>query len=530
MVAGISNISFQANSGKIPEKLSKKGQKALNRPRVNSKATEVLAKNETVQKTIPKKSKKRKLITTALLTVGTIAGLAILGNKSSNYMATLGQKVDDSLINKKWYQSFEKGLSNGKKKISNFFFNNKNKLIKESAEDITKTFTTRHAQPTVDMARGYGRGFSSIFGLTPVDVLRTSLNKIEKQNPGQAVKSLEKLVGKEKAAEYFEKLVKNGNIVDNKVFCEELTEHIAKNFGAKDAAGKTDTKKLLNIFKDLQKGKVNNVDFSEFTQVRMKEGGIMSVISSWWPVNLIDSIGNKIAGVFGKSWKNIGYGNLGDSLVKFNAVNGSLAKTTAGSLVQQAITVPTESISNFVNDKSGMGVLLGLSVASLYNSVQDAPKEKRSSTIANDYLGTIGSIAITTPLAFKTTYALASLKNLEGKNWFTKILKGVGNFFGLGHQKIGIDGKYIEKTGNKFLNKLGTTGGHILRFALIMFVFNSLFNKPIRKGIEKIFGKPYDSTEEERKLKEQAIQQEILANVQGQNNIQNTNPFYNIPQ
>ena len=300
MISSVSNIVFQASPYATAEKLK---NKTLNRTLANNKATEILAKNETVEKSIPKKkNNKKKLLTTILLTVGTVVGLAIIGNKSSNYMASLGQKVDDLLINQKWYQSLEKNTSKFKKKVSNFFLNNKNKLIKESATDIAETLKNRHAQPTLDLARGYGRGFTSIFGLTPVDILRTSLNKIEKQNPGQAIKSLEKLVGKEKAGVYFEQLVKNGQIVDNQQFCEKLTQNIAKNFGAIDSSGKIDTKKLLNLFKDLEKGKVNNIDFSEFTKVKMDEGGLMAFMSSWWPANFIDSIGNKTANLFGKKW------------------------------------------------------------------------------------------------------------------------------------------------------------------------------------------------------------------------------------
>lgn len=507
MVSSIQNVSFQGNYAPT--------NKVKVKPTIKNKATEILAKNETVNKAVrPQKSKKKKVLTTIALTLGTIAGLAIIGNRSSNFMATLGQKVDDKLLNQKWYQSLEKGLGNCKQKISDFLFKNNKKIIKETAEDITATFKNRHAKPTLDIARGYGRGFTSIFSLTPVDILRKSLNKIEQKNPGQAIKSLEKLIGPEKASEYFDKLVNNGNIADNKKFCEEITELIAKNFGAKDATGKTNTKKLLQIFKDLQKGKVQNVDFSEFTQVKMQEKGFGGITSGWWPVNIIDSAGSKISKIFGKEWKNIGRGNLGDSLIKFNAVNGSLAKTKVGSLVQQCVTIPTESISNFVNDKSGMGVLLGLTVASLYNNVQEAPKEKRRATIANDYLSTIGSIAITTPLAFQTTYALASLKNLEGKTGITKALKIPGKIFGLGHKQIGLDGKFIENASkNKFLESLGRTGGHALRFILIMMVFNSLFGKPINKCIQKVFGKPYDAAEEERKKeKELAAQQQMQAN------------------
>ena len=141
MVLPISNVVFQASPYATTEKLK---NKTLNRTLANSKATEILAKNETVEKSIPKKkNNKKKLLTTILLTVGTVAGLAILGNKSSNYMASLGQKVDDLLINQKWYQSLEKNTSKFKKKVSNFFFNNKNKLIKDSETDIEETLKKR---------------------------------------------------------------------------------------------------------------------------------------------------------------------------------------------------------------------------------------------------------------------------------------------------------------------------------------------------------------------------------------------------
>lgn len=521
MISPISNLSFQAYPNKFPDKV--KIQK-YNQQLANGKTTELFAKNEVVEKSIPKKkSKKEKFLTTAFLTLATVVGLAVLGNKSSNFMATLGQKVDDKLLNKKWYQNLEKFLGNCKKKVSNFFFNNKNSFIKNSALDLKETLTKRHAKPTLDIARGYGRGFSSIFGLTPVDVLTTSLTKIEKKSPGQALKSLEKLVGKDRAGFYFDKFINGGKIVDNQEFCTNLTKHIAEHFNMIDKTGKIDTKKLLGLFKDIEKGKVNNIDFSEFTKVKMDQGGWMSFMSSWWPVNLIDNIGNKCANLFGKKWNNIGRGNLGDALTKFNVVNGTLSKTKAGSLVQQAITVPTESVSNFVNDKSGMGALLGLSIASLYNNAQDAPKGKRSSMVMNDYLGTLAAFTITTPLAFNTTYALASLKNLEGKTWLTKALKQAGKLFGLGHKQIGLDGKFIESTcKNKFLNTLTKNCGHVLRFALIMFVFNSLFGELIRKGIEKIFGKPYDIAEEAKKQKEEELlaQQQALSLAQKKPQVQ----------
>ena len=146
-----------------------------------NQAGKLIARNEDIRKLAkPKENKTKKYVTTALLTLGTITGLAILGNRSSNYMANLGHKVDDLLLKQNWYKSFEKGFTNTKNKLKNFFLDNNNKLIKDSANDIAETLRKRKSGPTVDLARGYGQGFTTIFALTPVDVLRTSLTKIEK--------------------------------------------------------------------------------------------------------------------------------------------------------------------------------------------------------------------------------------------------------------------------------------------------------------------------------------------------------------
>ena len=55
-----------------------------------------------------------------------------------------------------------------------------------------------------------------------------------------------------------------------------------------------------------------------------------------------------------------------------------------------------------------------------------------------------------------------------------------------------------------------------------MFVFNSLFGEPIRKGIEKIFGKPYDIAEEAKKQKEEELlaQQQALSLAQKKPQVQ----------
>ena len=104
------------------------------------------------------------------LTLATVVGLAILGNKSSNKMAELGQKVDDFLLNNKLYSSVANFLKKGKDSVVKFL---------RKSQTIDDVFTTmndpiRKARVECDMTRGYGQGFSSIFDLTPVSILKTS--------------------------------------------------------------------------------------------------------------------------------------------------------------------------------------------------------------------------------------------------------------------------------------------------------------------------------------------------------------------
>lgn len=440
------------------------------------------------------------------LTLATVVGVAVLGNKSSNKMAHLGQKVDDFLCNKKWYQNFEKGCTKFKEKVKGFFLNSNNKFVKETSADFAETYTKRHARNKLKIANGYGRGFESIFSLTPPDIIRHSLADVNKQNPAKALESIEKLVGKEKAQTIYDQLFGKAGLEDNRKFCKELTDAIAEKFGARKN-GVTDTKKLLQVFEDMQKGSVNGVDLSEFVGVKMNKGeGLLGkVMGNWSSVNAIDSVGGKVAKMMGKEWKGFGRGNLGDSMVKLTAVNGSLAKTKAGSFVQKCVTVPCESISNFVNDKSNVGIGLTALIYMLYQNVQKAPKEKKVATVAHDYATTLGSLAIATPLAFGATYKLATLANLEGKTWLTKLLKWPGKIFNLGLKKYGKDGKVLEEGAKTFGKTMKNGCGHMLRFGLIMFGFTGLFMKPITACLNKVFGKPYDSMEDDAK-KEQAKQ------------------------
>lgn len=422
----------------------------------------------------------KKTLKSIILTLGTVVGLAVLGNKMSNKTASWGLKVDEVVSNSNWYKKLSGALSGAKNKITGFF--KKSKTVSDVANTLTNEATK--AKPKADMCRGYGRGFVSIFSLTPVDILKKGFKDTD-----SAEKALKKIVGDDKAKTFAAQLFateKGKGIADNRKFCLELSNAIREKFDCVN-----DNKKFLDILKEMQTGKIGDVDVSEFKDVIMKEKGFMGTIGSWWPVNIIEKVGK----IFKKDFK-FCRGNLGDSLVKYNAVNGTLAKTGLGKLTQKMITVPTESISNFVNDKSGLGVFLCSSIIAMYNSMQDAPKGKKAGVVADDFVGTIGSIAIATPLAFKTTYGLASLANLEGKTFGSKILKGIGKFFNMGLK----DGA----------GKLARFGGGALRFGLIMFVFSSMFRKPIDKVVHKIFGKPYNKAEEEQKKAQEAQMNQII--------------------
>ncbi|MBQ8475630.1 hypothetical protein IJ531_01055, partial [bacterium] len=209
------------------------------------------------------------------------------------------------------------------------------------------------------------------------------------------------------------------------------------------------------------------------------------------PANIINAVRKKLTG---KEFDRHLKGNLGDSLVKFNVVNGSMAKTLPGKLVQNCITIPCESMGNFTNDKSGLGAFLCAMIMSLYNNTQDAPKGSKVATVADDYIGTMGSIAIATPLAFGATYGLASLKNLQHKGVISGILKGIGNIFGLGLSHYDAATNTMVKSGHPAARLIGGA----LRLALIMVIMTPKFQKPIKAAIHKVFGKPYDKAEAER--------------------------------
>ncbi len=524
---------------------------------------------------VPKNNIK-KFFTSLGLVLATTIGFAVLGNKSTNFMTKLGLKVDDVLLNSKWYTQIGDTMKNAKKGLAGFLSDHS-----KTYNDIVDTFKNRHAKQKCDAARGYGNGLLGIHAMTPLDILDKVFkkkgllvdNKKVQQETAKTLKTIGNLSGfsdeaieeistlalkgktnklikeiqkgsfdEAKATEIcknilaevssckstlqdksiddvakvLENLVGSKNSTDlakeilgfaeggkplakgkrtNIELCSMLTDGIAENFGI----AKGDKKGLYNVLETMKKGKgkINGVDFdfTEFNDIVMKDSGFspMRLISDWWPTNIVNSIGKKIAP---NKYKPICLGNFGDSMIKYNVVKGNMAQTLPAKFIQNLIGAPAESVSNFYNDKSGMGFFLCYQMLNLFNNVQDAPKEQKVSTVADDFITTMGGFVLATPLAFKATYGLATLANLKGESIFTKILKPVGKFFNMGLDKIAADSTITSPKGK--LGWIGGKVGGVMRFVLIMVTFSNMFRKPIQKLTHKIFGKPYDPAEAER--------------------------------
>ncbi len=458
----------------------------------------------------------KRFMTSLGLTLGTVVGLAVLGNSkiSVHKLPEIGIKVGEALDNNGLYKSITGFFKKGKDRALNVLRKSK------SFQDIEHTLKVNKAKPKWSIARGQGQGMKTIFSLTPPDILKHVLggfgNETEKLN------SLKKLTGSDKKAKELLTMIEksmdlNGEQLTNVQICNRFTDMIKDNFGCKNH------KDLLKILSQLENGKITgldgklSLDMSEFTGVLMDGEGkglakLQDIMGSWWPVNFIDKAGKKI---MGDSWKPFCKGNLGNSLIKYNVISDNLASNKIGSLIQKSLLFPTESISNFVNDKSGMGALLCFQIMSLYNSAQDAPKGKRASVVAHDYMGTMGSLAFTMPMAFGLTYGVASMGNAEGKTLFTKALKPVGKFFGMGLDPV-INGRAVDKTAKTFIGKgfkhvKNGTGG-VMRFLLISMVLQGIFSKPITAAINKVFGKPYDPVEAQQEEAQKA-QAEAMKNL-----------------
>ena len=322
-------------------------------------------------------------------------------------------------------------------------------------------------------------------------------------------KTLEGLVGSAKVDEYFKHCM-NADRSDVKDLVENLTKDVAEHL-----LGKKDYKsgELSDLLIALKEGKtINGVDLSQFNDITMNREGL---IGSWWPYNILNSIGKKFNG--GKDIR-FTKGSLGDALLKYNVAAGKTADTALGKVTQNLLLIPGESVSNFCCDAAGMNFFLLPMVFDLFNTAQDAPKGQKVSTVANDFAGSIGSLMVTMPLASAATYGLASLKNIDKKDatFISKyILKPIGNVFGMGLNKdANANAKAMKWFSKNFFEKLGNTGarwgGGLLRFISIMFIFQPIFSKPVQAIIQKIFGKPYDKEAAEQAKQLEAQKQQVI--------------------
>lgn len=445
---------------------------------------------------------KKKRLKSIGLAIATTIGLAYLGNKSVDFMADLGIKAENSASKKlnkiKPYVSLKNGATKLKNNLKNTL--ETNRFTKKFVSDIKDTFKNRHAKPSLQIARGSGQGPLTIFSITPVETFKNAIpNALDDNNKftQEAIDKYAKILkgDKTKAVEMMDLLYNSGK--DNSEIVHGMTKII------KEANGLTTKAELKDFLVDLKHGKFGD----DFIDVTMKDSGLMAIQNSWWPVNVVNNIKEKITG---KPWKGA-KGNGGDALLKFNMVSGDLADTKFGSLIQKSVVVPTECISNFVNDKSGLGAILCLTqLPSSFDRIQNAPKEKKGSTIADEFLGQTLHWAIVTPLAFKATYGLASLANLKGDGILSKAARLIGKPFNIGLNKTPITKSGLGGVAQKLGNSLKGTAGGVLRFALVLFVFSSLFSKPIDKLTHKVFGKPYDANEEEKNAQIAEAKKQII--------------------
>lgn len=441
----------------------------------------------------------KKAAISAALTVATVVFLAWLGNSklSVHKMTELGLNINDIFSKGKTGKNIGGLFKHGKELLSNGV----KTIFPKTCANIAETFKNRPAKAKWNVM-GYGDGIFGIFPNTPIAIIKNSLGKLSKDD---AVMALRKLVGNadvlddggkviSNTAENFYKLIledglsASGKRYTRKEVCKQFVDAIAKNFNCIDAiSGKTDKRAVYDVLCALKKGNINGVNFNEFTDVLM-DGDI---ISSWGPANLFNMVGSGVSKLFGKKWKNAGRGNLGDALIKYGISSGAFADNKLSSLVQKSILFPTETITNFVNDKSTFGLFLCGNLMNIYNDVQDAPKEKRAGTLARGIISSLASFIIATPFAYATTYKLATFGNLSkakgSATIFTRVLKLVGNFFNMGLNK------------KSFLGGVSGIAGGALRFWLIQNTFTNLVLNPVNKLVAKIFGEAYDPIAEEAK-------------------------------
>ncbi len=512
----------------------------------------------------------KKKLKSIIFAVATVVALGFFGNKTMSFFAKAGNDFEGLFKDTKWFKKITGAMSGTKNKVSDFLLNNK--VTGELANNIKDTFANRKAKPVWNMARGTGQGPKTIFRITPVETIKNALinnknkalagqfaqefggqkqalkviNQIGSLKPDElaqfvennkaheaVINSITEALNKNRASsiESFAKLFSADGINSAKAkeTATKLYEELYGNVenadwnktllkGIKEGRNIQSPDELRKFLEQVKKGEID----STLINVPMESGGITS---SWWPVNIINTAITKITG----KQSNFGRGNTGDALMKLYAITGDLAETKAGTFIQAAPIVFSESISNFGNDKSGLGAFLTFNLINSFDRIQDTPKGKKKAVIAEETVGSVANWVITTPLAFGATYGLATLGNLakatNSNSAFAKILTPVltviGKVFGTGLNagaKNAVIAESIKDAGlgTKLLGALkmsknsaiGTVGG-IFRLAMVLFVFSSIFRKPVDKVIHKIFGDPTDKNANTTQSQQQQINQVI---------------------
>lgn len=557
----MSNISFENSSNIKMQNLSPEMQNRLQSEENFGAIDKEKLKQDTVELTTKASEQvKDNFIFRALKNIGvedpkktlksiaytalTVITVATLGNKFSNKFADLGLKVDDLTKNSKFLGSISDKLSNCKKAISNFF-----KSRKGVIGDLANTLSNpaKKVAPEQGFAISYCSGPKYQFASAVIESMQgifygdskklakklmendnfknifQNSNKLDKEiirkilsneldekalraqyanipddiinklfSETKAIRKsrldmMTQMVGKANAEDAFNRIVIDSE-ANRVAFVDEFISNIRKNIGnnGKEATNK----ELLNFFKKIQSGDGN---FKSCKDVNMIHG-----MDNWCTTNWIDKLGSKI---FKDKWKNVSKANVGSTLIKYSATSGQLADSAMGKFVQGFPTIFSESVSNYVCDMAFINAMVLPSFIDLYNNVQDAPKEQKGATLANEFMSGVGNLTLVTPAAGAIMYGgLASLRNLEGKTIPSKILKMAGEVFGLGLTKAG-------KPKPKFLTRF--VGGGF-RLFMIMFVLNSLISKPITKLTQKIFGKPYDKDEAIKAQELEAQKQQVI--------------------
>ena len=436
----------------------------------------------------------KKFLKSVAMSIGAVIGVAILGNKLTNPARKLGHSIDKFLTG-------DNAVGKCRNAVINFFKktgkNISTKLKKPKVIENAKKALENPVERKWNLFRGFENGAKGLFANTNIETIENAISK----DKNKAIETLTNLFNGDSARA--ERVIADMTSMDKIKFSDKLLSEIAN---ANEC--KIGSKEFGDILKKLSDGGFG--DGLRFIKMAGKSepsiiGKIMNFpvkfMGDWWPANAINAASKKFRGKEIQALQ----GDLGDSLMKYAAVRGKLGQTLPSKIVQIIPPLVGDQVSNFVNDKSGFGVLLCANLIGNFNKLQDAPKEKKVTTAANDVAsGSLHWLAAM-PIAYGAVYGAASLSKMEGKDILTRLGRTIGKFFA-----VGLNSKEVTATGIKGAlqrlakNSKGLFGG-IMRFALVAFVMQPFVGKYIDKLCAKIFGKPYDPAEaqKQKQLEEQ---------------------------